>query len=135
MGATDDASQDDLVHKPRMGKGRVVFATIDAAGGEKRPAQEFWQTLDEKQQLKFRGLFDRICTHGHSHHNKEQFRKEVDKIYAFKIHQKRLYCFQEGHDWILTNGCTKKRNAADPNELKRAARIREQHLTRLKKNT
>ncbi len=61
-------------------------------------------------------------------HNKEHFNHETDGIYALKGFQVRIYAFRESDTWYLTNGCIKKKNRADPEQLKRAARLRDEYL-------
>ncbi len=74
-------------------------------------------------------LFSRMGDMGKIH-DEEKFKHEQDKIYAFKIHQSRIYCFRDGNDWVLTNGCFKKRNKADPTEIVRAVRIMNEQQNR-----
>ncbi len=108
-------------------KGAVVFA-VDAKGN--LPAAAFWKKeLKPEERRKFMNLFRRLCSVGKIV-NPEQFKHEEDGIYAFKIFQKRLYCFQLGPCWHITNGCTKKKNKADPTELSRAKRIRSEYQAR-----
>lgn len=74
-------------------------------------------------------LFTRMGDHGKIH-DEEKFKHEQDKLYAFKIFKARIYCFRDGNDWVLTNGCFKKSNKADPNEIARATRIMNEAINR-----
>ncbi len=55
-------------------------------------AREYFYSLPEKQQLKFLFLVKRIGDFGKIS-NKELFRNEGDKIYAFKPQPDRFLCF------------------------------------------
>ena len=57
---------------------------------------------------------------------------ETGKIFAFKnISLKiRIYCFQDGRDWVFTNAVKKKEDKADPKELKKAEQIRQIYFRR-----
>lgn len=92
------------------------------------PAREFFYSkeLDDQQRRKFLARIERLAD-GHRM-SAEQFVHEEDQIYALKIWARRIYCFQQGSDWFLTNGCEKKTDRANPQELLRAKRIRLEHL-------
>jgi Phage derived protein Gp49-like (DUF891) len=71
-------------------------------------AREYFYSLPEKQQLKFLFLVKRIGDFGRIS-NKELFRNEGDKIYAFKPQPDRFLCFFfTGKKIIITNGFYKK---------------------------
>ncbi|MFM5979249.1 MAG: type II toxin-antitoxin system RelE/ParE family toxin [Sphaerospermopsis kisseleviana] len=71
-------------------------------------ALEYFNQLSEQQQLKFLFLVKRIGDFGKIS-NKEQFRNEGDKIYAFKPQPDRFLCFFfTGKKIIVTNAFQKK---------------------------
>lgn len=71
-------------------------------------ALEYFNQLPEQQQLKFLFLVKRIGDFGKIS-NKEQFRNEGDKIYAFKPQPDRFLCFFfTGKKIIVTNAFQKK---------------------------
>ncbi|MFA7235881.1 MAG: type II toxin-antitoxin system RelE/ParE family toxin [Phycisphaeraceae bacterium] len=108
----------------------IVYA-IDAKGN--MPAYEFYEgrksELTKQQRRKFFSYFARMGDVGRIT-NTDQFNSERNGIYAFKIWKQRIYCFQDGNEWVLTHGCKKNQQKADPNELDRAERIRKEHLAR-----
>ena len=60
--------------------------------------------------------------------NPEQFKPVQGKIFEFKKHQIRVFCFREGDRWLLTNGYKKKKTKLDQGEIDRAERIMGEHL-------
>ena len=111
------------------GSCRTIVCAIAGNGG--MPANDFIRTqLNGDQRNKFMALFARMGDHG-SISNPEKFKHEEDKIYVFKIFRVRMYCFQNGIEWVLTNGCIKKRDKADPAELARAKRIQAEHMAQI----
>lgn len=93
------------------------------------PAKEHIESLETKDQLKIAALFQRMADSGKIE-NTEKFTREKDSIWAFKSFQFRFPCFQKGRSWVVTHGFRKKRNKWPPEELKRAERIRDEHLSR-----
>lgn len=68
--------------------------------------------------------------------NKEKFRNEGDKIYAFKPHPHRFLCFfGEGGRIIITNGFTRKQQKLPISEKDRALKCREDYQNRMKNRT
>jgi len=109
-------------------KHRIVWA-IDANGN--LPAKKFYEgkELNKRECRKFWARFEMLADE-EVIVNKEIFNRERGEIYALKIFKKRIYCFKDGNDWVLTNGCKKNQQKADPKELDRAERIRAEHLAR-----
>ena len=62
--------------------------------------------------------------------NPEQFKHVQGKLFEFKKHQIRVFCFRDGNSWILTNGYKKKRDRLDRKEVARAERVMHEHLER-----
>lgn|GEM_PF-774469 len=90
--------------------------------------EQFFAGLPPPSKGKLRALFDFIAKNG-APRNIEKFRHEEDGIYAIKQNQIRVYCFFEtGQMIIVTHGTLKKRQKANPKDLKRAKRLREEYL-------
>lgn len=106
--------------------GRVRFAT-DAAG--RQPVRAFLESLRDSDRKKVMNILIALADDG-TVHNREKFRKERGKIFAVKSHQIRIAAFQEGRDWILAHGLTKKQNEWRAADLDRADRVRIEHLSR-----
>ena len=87
----------------------------------------FLEELPEKERMRFVTLFQRMADTGRIH-NEEQFKKEQDKIYAFKRGQMRIGSFQIEERWLLTHGFIKKCSRWPKAELDRAERIMNEHL-------
>ena len=67
-------------------------------------------------------------------HNKEKFRNEGDKIYAFKPQPHRFLCFFfKGNKVIITNAFMKKQNRLPKSEKERALRCKLDYEIRNKK--
>ena len=96
------------------------------------PAKEFIEGLDEQDQRRLVTLFHRLADTGVIS-NREQFKHLEGKIWEFKRHQVRVGCFQAGARWLLTHGFIKKRNDWPKSEVKRANRIRDEHINREKR--
>jgi len=83
-------------------------------------ALEYFHQLSEQQQLKFLFLVKRIGDFGRIS-NKEQFRNEGDKIYAFKPQPDRFLCFFfTGKKIIVTNAFQKKTQKLPNNQKEKA---------------
>ncbi|GCL35873.1 MULTISPECIES: type II toxin-antitoxin system RelE/ParE family toxin [Sphaerospermopsis] len=86
----------------------------------KSEALEYFNQLSEQQQLKFLFLVKRIGDFGKIS-NKEQFRNEGDKIYAFKPQPDRFLCFFfTGKKIIVTNAFQKKTQKLPNNQKEKA---------------
>ena len=109
------------------GNQRTIEYAIRTNGS--MPAKEFIESLDESDQRKMAALFDRMAQHGNAP-NPTQFKPVRGKIFEFKKHQIRVFCFRKDDRWILTNGYKKKRNKLDRAEVDRAERIMREHLER-----
>ena len=91
-------------------------------------AVEYIQGLEESDRKRVLALLDRAAGYGPPA-NIEKFRKLTGDIYEFKAFQDRLLCFFDGkHRIVLTHGYKKKRNKADPDEIRRADRLRTAYL-------
>ncbi len=119
----------------------IIFAgeayTIEwyyADNGKSQPFT-FYESLDQKDKLQFLKLVKMMGDIGQIR-NKEKFRNEGDKIYAFKPKPNRFLCFfTEGQRIIVTNAFTKKANKLPPREKTKALNHRSDYLERTKKGT
>jgi len=102
---------------------------IDSNGESE--ARDYFEKLSEKQQLKFLFLVKRIGDFGKIS-NKEQFRNEGDKIYAFKPQPDRFLCFFfTGQKIIVTNGFLKKQQKLPKQEKEKALNYMNDYLKRI----
>ncbi|WP_353930410.1 type II toxin-antitoxin system RelE/ParE family toxin [Okeanomitos corallinicola TIOX110] len=93
-------------------------------------ALEYFNQLSEQQQLKFLFLVKRIGDFGKIS-NKEQFRNEGDKIYAFKPQPDRFLCFFfTGKKIIVTNAFQKKTQKLPNNQKEKAIKYMNDFIQR-----
>lgn len=85
--------------------------------------KEYFDDLPPADRAKVQSLLERMAMYGEIR-NKEQFRHEVDGFYCFKRFQRRLMCFFDGSDVVVTHGFTKKKDRLDKKQLDRANRIK-----------
>lgn len=108
---------------------RTIAYARDASG--RAHAQDFLDgECPEKDRKRIRHWFVLIAEHGEAHASREAFRHERGPIHAFKSFQARVGAFRIGNTWFITHGFIKKRDEWPPAELKRAIRIRAEHLAR-----
>jgi phage-related protein len=106
---------------------------IDSNGQSE--AKEYFEQLPEKQQLKFLFLVKRIGDFGKIS-NKQQFRNEGDKIYAFKPQPDRFLCFFfTDKKIIVTNGFLKKQQKLPKQEKDKALKYMNDYLKRTQEET
>jgi phage-related protein len=106
---------------------------IDSNG--KSEAQEYFRLLPEKQQLRFLYLVKRIGDFGRIT-NKELFRNEGDKIYAFKTQPDRFLCFFfTGQKIIVTNAFQKKQQKLPRQEKEKALKYMKDYIKRSERGT
>ena len=74
------------------GPWRTIEYAVCANGS--MPAREFIEGLDESDQRKMATLFQRMAEHGNVP-NREQFKPVRGKIFEFKKHRIRVFCFRE----------------------------------------
>ncbi|EQA64295.1 type II toxin-antitoxin system RelE/ParE family toxin [Leptospira alexanderi] len=99
----------------------------------KSNALEFFDSLTVDEQEDFLVLVKIMADRGKIF-NKEKFRNEGDKIFAFKPKPNRFLCFfTVGKKIIVTNGFQKKQDKLPANEKERAKSFRTDYLERTKK--
>lgn len=111
------------------GPARTIEYAVRSDGS--MPAKEFIEGLGDSNQRKLATLFKRMADHG-TVPNSQQFKKVRDRVFEFKKHQMRVFCFREGDSWLLTNGYKKKKDRLNPAEVDRAERIMTEHLARMR---
>lgn len=120
-------------------KEHVVFAgekfTIewyfDSKG--KSRALNYFESLGDRDQIKLLELFELMGNVGEIK-NKNKFRSEGEKIYAFKPHPYRFLCFfYAGQKIILTNAFHKKTDKLPQNEKLRALEIMKSYEERIER--
>lgn len=111
------------------GSERTVAFARDAAG--RAPAKEFLTSgsVSAAEQIKLKAIFERMGDHGKIN-NTEIFRKESDKVYAFKYKQVRITAYLDKGIWFLLHGFIKKGMKWKATDSERAERIRQEHLNR-----
>ncbi|RME41903.1 MAG: hypothetical protein D6788_00195 [Planctomycetota bacterium] len=109
---------------------RVVYAgrvrTVEWAvrRDKKIPGQKGWNRLNKEERTRLLARIKRIGDE-EKVYNQEVFKKERGDIFAIKIFKVRIYCFfTSDNRLVLTHVVKKKRDKADPKELKRAEHIR-----------
>jgi len=94
--------------------------------------QKFYNGLTEDRKETINARLKYISNNGPPR-NKSRFNYEGDGIYAIKDVSKgiRVYCFfDENHIILSTNGAIKKTQKANPQELKKAKRLKEEYFKR-----
>lgn len=98
----------------------------------KSQALAYYETLSVDERDDFLVLVKVLAEKGQIF-NKEKFRNEGDKIFAFKPKPNRFLCFfTKGKKVIVTNGFQKKQNKLPANEKEKAKKIRKDYLSRVK---
>jgi hypothetical protein len=102
--------------------------------GESQPLEYFYNLID-LQQDRTLYLFKRMGDFGKVN-NMTQFRYEGDEIFAFKPQPDRFLCFfVKGRKIIITNAFVKKTDKLPLKEKKKALKLREDYLSRVKAGT
>jgi phage-related protein len=113
-----------------QGKEFTIEWYFDASGQSQ--ALEYAEGLDDEDRKKLVVLLKVLGDIGQLR-NKEKFRHEGDKIYAFKPKPHRfLAFFFEGSKVIITNAFTKKRDKLPPGEKERALKCMKDYIARVK---
>lgn len=104
------------------------FAILEIERNGTSTLKKFFKSFSGEQQAGVTSAIKFIADKGPPN-NESKFRHEGDGIYAIKDGQIRIYCFYDTDSQIvLTNGVIKKAKKADPNELKRAKKLRKAYL-------
>ncbi len=112
------------------GKELVIEWYHDASGYS--TASEYAKSMSKADRRKLAALFTAMGDIG-AIHNKEKFRYEGDKIFAFKPKPHRfLSFFFAGGKIIVTNAFTKKQDKMPTNEKERALKCMKDYERRVK---
>lgn len=99
----------------------------------KSQAREYYYKLTQNRRIQFLKLVKRIGDYGKIV-NKEKFRNEGDRIYAFKPKPDRFLCFfYIGKRIIVTNAFTKKSQKLPTNEKEKAIQLMRNYKFRVKR--
>ncbi|MDP8244802.1 MAG: type II toxin-antitoxin system RelE/ParE family toxin [Candidatus Hinthialibacter antarcticus] len=105
-------------------EGKISFFVYVNSKTSRCQITKFVDSLEQDQQIKFSKRIQRWAAKGIPN-NDEQFKHEQGKIFAYKQGQVRIYGFYKCKtEFVFTNGCLKKTDKADPNELSRAEECR-----------
>lgn len=98
-------------------------------------AKKYFDDLSDSQKRKFLVLVERLGQFG-TISNKQKFRNEGDKIYAFKPKPDRFLCFffKDGKV-IVTNAFEKKQDKLPRTEKERALQRMNDYINRIEKST
>lgn len=114
-----------------QGKKFTIEWYFNASG--KSSALDYFETLDDEMQIKLLELMALIGTVG-SIKNKQKFRHEGDKIYAFKPQPYRFLCFFFSNQKIIvTNGFHKKSDKLPKADKERALKAKHDYENRIKR--
>jgi len=104
---------------------------FDEAG--KSQSKDYLMELAQAEVKKFAHLLQMMGDSGQIR-NKEKFRNEGDKIYAFKPQPHRFLCFFfDGNKIIITNGFMKKQQKLPKAEKERALKSKQDYENRIRK--
>ena len=111
--------------------GRSQFCRI--AYAQKRngsmPAKEFLESLDKRERIKIARLFDWMLQSGKIT-NRQKFKKLQgdSNLWEFISIPYRVFAYQDGNTWFLTNGFEKRTDATPPQEIKGGVEIMREHF-------
>lgn len=99
----------------------------------KKPAADFLSSLDEKAQVKFRALFQKLVeSEDGKLNNKHKFKKlQGCDIWEFISKPYRVFCFKHRTTWYLTNGFQKKSNNTPKKYIEIAEVIKKEFINNL----
>ncbi len=106
--------------------GNIEYA-INKNGG--MPAKEYIEAMDTRERIKIETLLKRMADEGRIY-GEGRFRKikGTNSIFEFKSGRHRLFCFNSGKSWILTNGFIKQKMKTPKIDIARAEKIRKEHI-------
>jgi Phage derived protein Gp49-like (DUF891) len=117
-----------LVHQ-----GDILAIALAVNGDTRMPALGFLEGLDEQDGRKFVNVF-RLHAAGGRNTEKVKKLNGCDHIWEYKIDGWRLFFFRHGDICFLTHGMKKEGNKGYRKAIKRALRIRNDHLRWMKEN-
>lgn len=117
----------------------IAYPTGEAGKRDHCPVLAFFEEqnrIHADEFIKLQALLTHTATHGPpNNETKFKFLTGTDGLHEFKTPGGlRLFCFfDEGNLIVCTHGVVKKRNKADPAEIKRAAKMHAEYVTAKKK--
>ena len=127
MSGRDD---DKIVATGRWGTIEYAFESDGSM-----PAKKYYESLEIADKAKLLTLFQRLAACGKIYDKSKFNHLKPTPIYEFKRGLIRIFCFQDGNSWCLTNGFSGKqgRGKCPPRQLERAQRIMKEHIDRKQK--
>jgi mRNA-degrading endonuclease RelE of RelBE toxin-antitoxin system len=105
-----------------------AFRICEIVKNERSRVGEFFKELPEDKRSRLTRLIVFMADRGLPR-DERKFKHEEDGIFAIKQGKVRIYCFfDSGRLILLTHGTLKKKQKADPKDLKRARSLREAYL-------
>ena len=123
----------ELTHSIYRGQVFHIEAVVLNNGGA--PAEEWLDSLPQKQQQKFAALFKLLADAGKLW-NERKFKhlEGSDQIFEFKVDDGRVLCFFfVGQRVILTHGFAKKSPKTPKGEIERAEKYKAEFIARTKR--
>lgn len=110
--------------RPEAYSGRVYRLVYAECFDGSHPAKSFFDSLPGEIKKKFGVSFKKLGDMGKLY-NEEHFKiVEGTDFFEFKVHRYRIICrFLPGKIVLLTNGCEKKKNKLDKEDIERADRF------------
>lgn len=104
---------------------KVVYAENENG---RTPAREFLSSIEKKKCSKFHALFDRLRTYGWL--SATHFKKlhGDSELWEFIVKPYRIFCFQIGSNWYLTNGFRKQSNETPIGPINQGVLIRRRYI-------
>ena len=121
---------DDEVEYGRSKLCRIVYAKRKSGA---MPAKDFLEALDIGARIKYVRLLERMLQHGKIT-NTQKFKKLQgdSNLWEFISIPYRLFAFQYGKTWVLTNGFEKRKGGTDKKHIDKGVSIRKEYLEMLK---
>jgi hypothetical protein len=111
-------------------EGVCFSAYFHAESHECSEVYQYFENCDTQTQAALLYLVKRICEHGKIYdQTKFNIEDHENKIYAFKPHKDRFFCFFfTGKRIVITSAYRKQKQKLDRNALGKAVRIRHMYL-------
>lgn len=117
--------------KKLLRKDKISIYALATPDGKRCPVAKFIEKQEKTEKEAIRNIIKRWASSGTiPRGGRVNLEPEGEGIFAIRHVPLgiRIYCFMEGGDVIITtNGCKKKRNERDENEIIRAKRLRAEY--------
>ena len=91
-------------------------------------SRDYLESIDDKAQVKFAALFQRMADAGVLSENKIKLLEDSGGIWEFKSGEHRSLCFRDGPVWVVTHGFRKRGQKTPMNQITRAQTIRSEYF-------